>query len=533
MYLKISLFFVYLFTTIFIDKMSDESPQIVVSSPMEDKLNERAHELNLVNPNYYSSNLKYRRIQQVNGGTNVTIDASTPTQSVFTLSGAKVWNLAKSYITFDLAYTAAAHYTNVICDSIPIERIRFLTDSGQPIVDLSNAQVYTKIAQLMCLDLEEYNSRSAIYADTAIDAKFPTSNNFGCQPVKSLQIFTGNDGKAAQPYRLTAETIANVPSDVCVTTGTTFSALPADEKSGTDILFEGPLQHIATSADNKAVTVRHRVNLKAFVGTLFAVDKSLYFGQATQIEITWAKGNNWAFATTTLAGAGPAAATFPANCMSNLYLYCAEEINVANVNAIKDQFNVGFKFLVPWTTSSQNTVGALGAGSTYSVDTILTSGKGHSLKRVVSCIVASSNTLNETANLFNVGSVRYSGFQSMVDGVPVQDYVQRVAYSEPWNYLHNFFRCSVIGKSQRTYLENMFWVDNFADCAKSIDIPSMDWVDSGLDLFDSNGQSVQRTYTVQFSDVLLAGKVIVFPTYTQMLSISKDGILMGARLPNN
>lgn len=511
-----------------------DSADVVAPGPFNGDEKERAYQLNLKNPDYHSANYKYRRFTQINGGTAVTLLSSSTTESRFTIPGSSVWNLARSYMTFDVSFALTAlNYVNLHCDSIPIERIQLLTDSGSVLVDLSAAQIYSKIMQPMITGKEEYDSRGPVWGATAVGTGYPINQNFGCQPVSYIADIK-TDGTAAT-FRPNASSIVNVPSEVYVIQGadkTTpiYSAIVPTAASGTDQLYNNPQQHFVTGGIGAALAARYRINLKNYVGTLLATDKSLFFGQALTLVINWAPCNNWAFLTTDLAGAGNTAPPIPT--ISSLYLQLAEDINKHNQEISRQAFNSSYRFLVPWTTANVNTSSGSGL---FSVQEIITAGKGYGLKRIVSTVVSNSANLAKTANTFNVGGVKWTTVQAFIDGTPLQDTQLSVAASDPWNYLYEFIKDSPLGKSQRTYNENMCWVDNFSDCGRSVDIPFMDWRDSALDLYDSTGQPIQKTYRVEYTLVPADAdsgncSVYMFVTYLQIMEIGPNGIRLAAKM---
>lgn len=502
-----------------------DSADVVAPGPFNGDEKERAYQLNLKNPDYHSANYKYRRLTQINGGTSVTLQPTSTTESRLTIPGSNVWNLARSFITFDVAYVAAGagNYVNAFCDCIPIDRIQLLTDSGSVLVDLSGAVVYSKLIQPLVLSKEEYRSRGPIWGDTAIGTAWPVAQNMGCQSTSIISTIAA-DGTAAD-FRLNAQTIGIEPTEVSITQALAFSAIIPTQLSGTDIRQSNPQQHIVTSGSNAALAVRYRINLKNYIGTLLATDKSLFFGQALTLVINWAPVTNFAFVTTALTLTGNTVPATPT--LTSLYFYMAEDINEYNKAAAREAFNSSYRMLVPWTTATANSSSAAGL---FSVQEIITAGKGYGLKRILSAVVTNGSTLAGTANTHNVAGTKWTTVQSFIDGKPLQDTQLSVAASDPWNYLYEFIKDSPVGSSQRTYNENMFWLDNFSDCGRSVDIPFMDWRDSALDLYDASGQPIQKIYSVQYTTVPAAALVMMYATYLQVLEIGPNGIRLAARM---
>lgn len=492
-----------------------------IAPSLDSKDVQRAYQLDLTNANYESVNYKYRKLPQISGGTNLTLLNGSVVESRFNIAGNSVWNLSRSFIVLDAVFTGVADYSAAtFVDSIPLNQVQLLTENGSVLVDIQQAQIYSKIIQPLTLSKDEYLSRGSVYANVAVDTSVP-SINMGCNPLKRIANI-GTNGATAS-YRADIKVIPIQPTDASILQDGTFSAVVPVAASGTDCLYNNPQQHVAAGTIAAATANRYRINLKTFVGTLLAVDKSLFFGQNLTLVLRWAPLQNWGFDFKDAAYELKDAAALAATSVTNYFIYLAEDINKDNQRSLRQAFNSGYSMLIPYTTSTQQSSSSTGLAT---VQSTISSGNGYCLKRAISACVSSTNSLQYTANTFNVAGSKWTSVQSFLDANPIQDIQLSISMAEPWNYLYDFIKDSPVGMSQRTYLENAFWIDNFSDSNRSVDIPFMDQKDSGLYLYDESGNSIQRTYRVEFITVPAAVLMVQYLTYLRTMKISPQGVTL-------
>lgn len=398
-------------------------------------------------------------------------------------------------------------------DCFPIDSISLQTSTGQELANLQAVQVYTKVLPWLATHVTEYSSRGGVYNDY-LDTN-PESECVGCQP------------STVGIARTTAQFQPSIPSECQITTTATGadatatpSAFPANDVSGTDRQYSLAPQMLITSVvdDQPYCEVLYKIPFSAFVGTILAMDKDLYFHQNLQLMIYWKPINNWAVSTAGVAGAGsftPLQTGDAAGYPNSLFMYLAQDINDTNVRTMSAQVQTsGMSLLVPWTISRQLTT--LAAIGLYTMSTQLTPGMGDALKRIVTIPVNHLNTLKLSANTFNVRNIKYSSVQSSMDGRPIQD--EPLTLELQWNYLYDLIKNSPIGLSRRTFHANSFWLDNFSDCDDSTNFAKNDLMESGLRI------DQPHTYEIQFN-VLCSGGVILhqYLTVVRRLNITAAG----------
>lgn len=479
-----------------------------------------AKQLDLAPQEYTAPVYKYRKFTQISGGSNLTLTTST-TLSQFNIPGDGVWNFKRSFLTFDLNLAAqgGGNLSTIFCDNVPMDRITLQTASGTIIADLQAAQIYTKTARFLCTDLQEYLSRESVRVNTTVAAGFGSVNNC-CQPAHCPI--------AAQTT--TAQTIANVVVNSqivdTVAAGVQLpSAQPADDESGSDIDYIGP-QRIGSSGANAVAVVRFKIDFDAFIGTVLGIDRDLFFGTNLQLNIYWKPVANWGYFGAVAQGATTAFAG--ASTLSNYYLFLANDINDDNVTYLKSRVLAGgMEMLVPYTTYSQISTGA-GSGNAGNLSTIftlstpLTPGMGSALKRIMTVPCNLNDSLERTANTFNVAQVKWGQLQTNLDGKPIQDQYLVDANGDVWNYMYQMLKNTPAGMSNRNFHINQFFVDNFSDCDDGSQFPENDLKLSGMPITQS------RTYNFSIAVTSTPGlKLAQYQTYVRKLVIMPNGLSWG------
>jgi len=299
-----------------------QTPDLANNPVASVKAQEIADQLNLVPTELRAPVYGLRRFSPIQGSApSITTSTSL---SQWQLAGDAIWNFYKSFITFDFALPTggAGLYQTLLTDCLPIDSIQLQTSSGQVIAQIQNAQIYTKVSQALACDLADYQTRGGVYVnDTSFATAKPRSQITG---LHAAGLITG--GADAVVNRATEALSSIGPSDAQMTDSgagvLTVSASPATAVEGTDIPTRYPPQRFATQATANTIAVaRFKIPLKAYVGTLLAMNKDLYFGQNLQLSVNWAPVDRWGFKSQIDATTGLVALIPAATAMSNLALY--------------------------------------------------------------------------------------------------------------------------------------------------------------------------------------------------------------------
>ena len=507
-------------------------------------------QLDLTARSLYAPIYKWRRLIQVSGGTGQTLSSGV-SNSIFNIPGGGVYNLSRSYLTFDVSFAvpAAANALNTIfCDQVPMNDITLQTQTGQIVANLINIPIYSKTANFLTTSMSDYLTReSVLHYDTVANA-FGTINQF-CQPAKlayfvpALTTHTGVlNWQATVPAATELKTGAGAVTPGALTSvaaiglALTSGALTSNTITNQYVIKAGTVsivpmgasgindpnapQRLATGA-NAASVMRCKVPLSYFIGTVLAMDRNIYWGgQNMQLNINWSPLNKWGYSsqlnnatnlTDLITGA-----------FTNYYLYLAQEVCAPNVEQAMANTASGQPLLVPYTLCPKLNFGAAGM---QTMNTPLVQGYGI-LKRILTVIVngtdsgrLSSNSDNVLATLTDAGTDSYyRNVQSFLNNSPLQDYVLRPFYKEDYNYIWNLIKDSPAGISARNYYINPFWVDNFSDSSRSVEWRENDCMDSGREITNS------ENYAITYELVATAASCYQFCTFGRRLVISNSAI---------
>ena len=478
-----------------------QAPNLQEVPAVASSAEEVASQIDLTKMSLSAPVYKYRRFYQVAGGAAFTPSGSTYL-SQFVIPGSSVWNFARSHITFDVAVNSgtADICPSLFTDTFPIDSIQLQTDNGTVLANIQNAQAYLKAAIPLVTDQKTLNSRGgATYATLGI------SDILGCNPADPNIEVNRTTGQLSVAGANAGYSFADADNAV--------AAKPKALASGPDRL----IQRVVTCPANAAHSVRYRLDLSNFVGTILAVDKDMHFGTNLQLVIYFKPLANWGFECK-VANTDRRALTAPT--VSNYYLYMAEDINdVITLPMIDQVRSSGASLYVPYTVSSQFSTD--GTANYTSSNLPLVPGEGLKLKRILTNFILSSNTAITTANTFNVNQVKYTGLQSYMDSKPLQDQELIQADSDLYNYLNEKCKDSVALLSKRTFEENNFWLDDFSDCDSTLKIPENDCKLSGLSV------DMQKNYALRINKAAVQLILCHWKTYVRMLTIKPSGISWG------
>jgi hypothetical protein len=512
-------------------------------------------QLDVESKSLYAPVYKWRRLIQVAGGSSLPLSTAT-SNSIFNIPGGGVYNLANSYLQFDLNLPAAGAntYNNIWTDQIPINDITLQTQSGQIIANLINCPVYTKTARPLCCSMSEYLSRESVYANTTVADAFGTQNTL-LQPARVCQRAAAGDtvdmvgGRIGWNNTADAANIQSVGATVAgsltlltnlyLTTGNVspnqispqyvvaaigagpvnqfvISAVTMTAASGTDADYISP-QRFASGGSNAITIMRFKIDLNAFVGTILAMDRNVYFGgQNMQLVINYSGLDKWGFASL-LTGVFATSVIFANGSLSNYYLYLAQEMCLENIQAIQAETSKpgGLVVQVPYTICPKLAISAPGLST---MNTPLVTGFGV-LKRVLTVAVDYTDRLMSSSNCDNVNQTKYTTVQTFLNNSPLQDWALSCANNEDYNYIYNMIQNTPACISSRCYRINSFWCDNFSDADSGESFNEDDLLDSGHEVVGS------ENYSIQYNIASLNGlQLYQFCTFGRRLMIANNNI---------
>jgi len=493
------------------------TPNVVLGSESAPRtvFNEVAPQLDLSEKGLDAPIYKYTKLTQVSGGTQQTIASTTLCQ--FNIPGSLLWNPARSFLIFDVTLAAAGggNYNVLNADSIPIDYVQLMTQSGDIVAELRNAQAYTRNIRPAHTYIGDYNSRGPVPVSTTVanagyatnwfsqpatwltndanDAAGVVTNNLVAGEINSKYMVDDDTGATVvssswtkTPYWL----VAGVGANQLLQNGITYRA------GGVDVP-NAPQTMIVGQTANAVSIVHCKIPLNAFSSTLLAVDKNFYFGQNMQLRVNFHSPSQWGFYTSSLTATNATASPFANVVLNNMYLWVCKDANPKNVEHMTNLVqSTGYEMIVPWNNSSTRNSGAA-TGFTYS--TLISPGAGLALKRIYTVAFNNGNTLTTTALANNVSGVKWKSIQTLMDARPIQDAPLTIGNGgnldndEPYNYMYPMIKNSVAGLSSRCWYIRNFWCDNFSDCSESHYFNENDTKYSGLSL-----GPVYRQYDVRY-----------------------------------
>jgi hypothetical protein len=437
---------------------------------------------------------RYRKLNQVNGGSTLNLSTST-TLAQFNIPNS-VYNFSRSYLQFDLSEVKQTTYSSFYVDSAPLNSIRLQSSRGEILVDIQNSQVYSRVSSLF---------------KSVKDAKYGVSSAAAIANATN-QANLGNI--AYNSTRTTANLSVNLASDAQIVddnagTGSTISAL-------TNAQGFIKIQHLVTSALDTAQAFRYKIDLSSICsGSIMGVDKDLFLNDNLLLTLYFQPYNQWGFKSA-VDGATPLILT-AAPVVTNFNLYLAEQMNVNLIENYRAAVSQGVKMVVPYVQSNQlSTPAAVGY---VSMSSNLSAGMGLKLKRIITIPINSTNSLNKTSDVYNIGSVKWSQIQTSFNSRPIQDQFLTVDDSTLYNYHSSKLNDTLIN-SEDTYLENCFFLDDFSNSDSVSDYKHNDMELSGLDMGMNN-----NVYTVQIYQNATASLILCqFQVFNRMLMVTNQGL---------
>ena len=446
-----------------------------------------ARELDYKIKSYSHGTYELTQIFPQNGIINpYTITQSGGADTVFQIPIA-AYNFAQSYLNFTLQINQTTNATALVnwvyVDGItPIRQLQLYDDNGRFYCDLYDVGNFTnmifryttKCEDLMTSDIVKcgpnattiYNT-SYVYSVGALE---------GLNPVALEQVNTNVRPTGLNPYGLGA---------------------PAAQTTNTNDSIYEPLYMVAdTSATNSTFyepILQWKIPLKKIQGTIFSLDKTLYFGKVLYIRIVWQSSNKVGYYNlganavannpAHLAGSVPTAFTAGYN-LSNLYIYLAKETNILVENEIKKKIESpeGFKIMIPWVTQYKQSQNA----SVNSVTMRITSSLGKRLLKIYWAPYNQTEQL-DTAYDHNVGPTDPTGtalanaapavqkitsFYTLVNNVRTSQYnynvmssnfgIAQQSFNDDYDQRKNKLKGSCIF-SRNEYYYNWVWCEDFTD----------------------------------------------------------------------
>lgn len=419
-----------------------------------------------VSPKY-----KYLKVPLNNipsGSTGILLGANTA-QLEFMLTP-NVYNLAESYIgytaTTGQASTSNYSFLHTGTETLA-ETITFSDAAGNNLLNLQSANKYVKVMRKAATKLQDYMTHTLL-DPLAPSQKAITTN---LNPIPSA---TNGMTGFTQYYP-----------------GATSGA--AYYGSYTNYTEERHMIISSGTGASSVITNNFKVPLNAFVHTILAEDKDLYFGQNMYLRMQTSSCDRMCWQADANDGTGTNATHNTGITLSNIYLYLAIEQDTVIRASVMDKFNKG-EFRIPIQVIYPYRVA--GSGASQNVIWALTKDMGRKLKWITHTVWdaqgVAADTLQNAYNSNNFNGLKISKYQTFLNGQPLQnEQLQCIqptgtGLTAPSVGLDDYFtnlkviEGSVLQNAAQ-YQNNWFHRDNFC----RVDVPdeiSAENLDDGLDM---------------------------------------------------
>lgn len=428
-----------------------------------------------------------------------TLYATSEVSTDFLLPN-KVLNFKRSVLEFDYTMAGVASRLNIIHNGClaEISSITLSTASGTRLVDSYFLPYQTKLCWRAETPLEDFLTMPVHSSDA--------------------KITTITDVKEPGHKFHRARLLNSVADDASILQGSTYySALNGGAVVVGVDSYTGVSNHLGWSTVNQDFGVRVRLPLGMIYGTLFELDKDLYFGEQLRLTVRWSQTNDWGFRAAT--GAITSIEALAAPTIANVKLRVAVETNDALANALVERVSrgEGMNIKIPFTYGHRATTG--GAASASSIMRRLNRGHGERCLRVYAGVFNPTQSLSTMYHNYNVGKLLWSAWRPILDSRPLTDSQLTIDDHSAWEYQQDMFKGSVIKGAWDWLQSGALYVD-FSGVPRSKDFPKNDDKSSGLDL------SVEREVNFEITAVPATAIVYMFSVCQKNLSLGPNGVAL-------
>ncbi len=421
------------------------------------------------------STYRYNRLVPITNGQQVILSAASTTETTFEIP-TKVLNFARTRLEFTMHVAAAAANQANIFHAVGfpmIDRLSLYTRNGVFLVDVNSFNtVYNMILPYTTSEKELLEKpvcepiAGAIGAPSnSLSTGIQVSNANGTANTQQLD----NAGVRGNWY------VVNDTHGFC---GSREIRYLMNNSGGADP---------GTAVAN---LVQYRVDFGDLAHTLFAMDKSLYFGEILVLRVQWAP--------TTKVGARFVAAGHPgaannvviptAVTLFGLQVQLAVEANLQVAQSvIAHTAQNGMRLLVPYIYTNKY---SHGGGGFLSVQQRLNRGHGRSLLKVYHALFANNEAGLTAFQHSNLGGAFINSFYSSLDNDRLQELNIDCTDDQDWKYLRELSKGSTI-RDIREYYFNWVWIDDWTG-KPTIDWRMTDSADCGLPLANERLWSIQE-----------------------------------------
>ena len=464
------------------------------------------------NKNAQSNQSTYRMVKYTPLQGSSLTQGNSEVPVTFSLPGSDVYNLSKSYISWDQLNVLNAACTVYRVGAIPWNRIRLLSSNSVVIAEVSDVDVFSKTVSPANNPVGNYLTKSPVFPATTVAGVIGT-NYFGapCGNIPAASTALTSHAAFVQDNNAgvgVVDGVTNVPS---LTLGVSHSH---EEK-----------QEYVVSTAGAAIATRNCVMFDRFCHTLLGLNKNIYTGSIYTLEIYWQPKDKSGYICTAVGDIVTGAASAAADtAVTNISLYLAVEMTSANIAKARSDFAENkMNFIVPFV---QGYNFALGAGSFGNYTINLTAGLGKTLLRVYTTVILAANTLALAGNSTNHGGTKkVSSYQTQLDSFLLSNQFLDCTDRQDYKYnLKHLVGSELLIGGEIGYQNKSLYIDNFGQsspaCGDS-DHESWSKMDDSLSGIDLD--QVARLYSFSANKTSVNHVALVWAVLQRQISINNQG----------
>lgn len=411
------------------------------------------------------------KVHQQTGGQAITITTSS-SESIFELP-AQCINLSKSSISYmtvtpDPGATVKVNwlFRDVIAH---IRQIQLYTRGGTFLCDINNVDKYSSVALKVDQLARDTPTTDLADPDTRADT-------FGCRASSAQSNYT-----------------------------------PAGE----NIPGQDTAQFLQIGQDSTATVSNMNVPLSLFKGTIFELDKDLFFNEVVLLKVTWNDYLSHGFFSESLTAPQTNAAAIAANiAVTKLTLYVAVETNPIICAGIIGRVQSGtFVMNIPYVHGYKTNAGSTSA---QNVSIRLNRAHGKFLKKIYHILYHATESVATRYNHSNIAGAICSQYYTAVNNRRRQEFNVLVADNDDWVLNREYFKGTLLSDANN-YRTSWFIMDKFDDMlCKASD----GCVDSGLAL------DIETKYDLTMTTSAAAHNHYTFAVVSRAMAITPQGIFL-------
>ncbi len=427
---------------------------------------------------------QYTKLTPTEGSSNVTVSTAGGQSTHFEI-GSQAYNLSKTVLSFTYTCPALADMYNYIyrdCLS-PVRQLQLYTREGQYLCNLQDVGNYTKMVWKSQTKLEKFLTFPShsngvgwgkIFQKNNVDNRvnITVASRF-IADAASADNTVGNINSAIDTLRDDIKSWLSVPATAAYRHSTDYTvSTGANAGDLANVAYEEPQYFEVGAVATADPVINVKIDLAMIYDTIFAIDKTLYYGRPLVLRIVWNPSTKIYFRSLHTGSQGPAAATVSAATgdvtISNLNLFLAVEKNPDVINGLVQNAMIGTKILIPYVHYSKKSVQA---STTQNISLRFDSNHGIKLQKIIHGVFHNTENSNTAYDLSNIsaagvaGGLKVATYSTTVNDTKRQQFDVNCANHEDYMMQESKLEGSVIQNANIFYYNHCI-TEDFTECTK-------------------------------------------------------------------